>query len=97
MKVSPGFPEKSISTSVIRTLKTNSSRGPMWHQLGNKLGKTVIGTGQPPVALGYKIIHKILQKLLANLESLKSKKCLWQDSFPWKQSASTELLFLQNI
>lgn len=69
----------------------------MWHRLGNKLGKTVTGTGQSPVPLGYKIIHKILQKLLAKVESLKSKKCLWQDSFSWKQPASAELLFLSTF
>lgn len=38
----------------------------MWHWLGNKLGDTVINTGQSLVPLGYTIIHKMHLKLLAN-------------------------------
>lgn len=38
----------------------------MWHWLGNKLGDTVINTGQSLVPLGYTIIHKMHLKFLAN-------------------------------
>lgn len=59
-------PKESISTSVTGTSRTNSSKCPMQHWLGNKLGNAVINTSQSLVPLGYKIIHKMLQKLLAN-------------------------------
>lgn len=95
-KVFPSFPGKSTSTSVIRTLKNNKQVSHV-ARAGKWARQDSIGTGQSPVPLGYKVIHNILQNLLATVESLKSKKHIWQDSFPWKQPASRKLLFLRHI
>lgn len=59
----------------------------MWHWLGNKLGNTVIGTGQSLVPLGYKIINKMLQKLLANSWVSWSQEVPLASQFPVEASS----------